>query len=215
MARVRRVASATTALILVDLQRCFIDRSSEHSAKGALALIERLNALAERCREAKVLVILTAHVLRADHSNAATLPDKVPAVADGMIDETSESAALHSAVRIDPGDIVVRKPRFSAFAGTDLDLILRTRGIQALIVGGIATDICCESTARDAADRGLHVIFLSDGTVTGSGADDPHADEAQAAALARLDAYFGEVVSIDDLQFDPRNGPGWGEGLTS
>ena len=202
MARVRRVASATAALILVDLQRCFIDQSSEHSAKGAMALIERLNALAERCREAGVLVILTAHVLRADHSNAGTLPDKVAAVADGMIDETSESAALHSAVRIDPRDIVVRKPRFSAFAATDLDLILRTRGIQTLIVGGIATDICCESTARDAADRGLHVIFLSDGTAAGSGADDPHADEAQAAALARLDAFFADVVSIGDLRFD-------------
>jgi ureidoacrylate peracid hydrolase len=198
----KRIASATTALILVDLQRCFIDQSSEHSAQGATALVERLNALAERCREANVLVILTAHVLRADHSNAGTLPEKVVAVADGMIDEMSEGAALHSAVRIDPRDIVVRKPRFSAFAGTDLDLILRTRGIQTLIVAGIATDICCESTARDAADRGLHVIFLSDGTASGSGADDPHADQAHVDALARLDAFFADVVSMADLQFE-------------
>lgn len=167
-----------------------------------MALIDRLNALAERCRKAEILVILTAHVLRADRSNAGTLPDKVAAVGQGMIDETSESAALHSALRIDPRDIIVRKPRFSAFAGTDLELILRTRGIHTLIVGGIATDICCESTARDASDRGLHVIFLSDGTAAGSGADDPHAAETHAAALARLDAFFGDVVSIGDLQLD-------------
>lgn len=198
----KRIASATTALILVDLQRCFIDESSEHSAKGAMALLERLNALAVRCREAGVLVILTKHVLRVDRGNAGTLPARVAAIAEGMIDETSESAAFHSAVRIDPRDIIVRKPQFSAFAGTDLDLLLRTRGIHSLIVAGIATEICCESTARDAADRGLEVIFLSDGTATGSGSDDPHVDQAQAAALARLDAFFADVVSIGDLQFD-------------
>jgi nicotinamidase-related amidase len=64
--------------------------------------------------------------------------------------------------------------------------------------------VCCESTARDAADRGFDVIFLSDGTATGSGFDDPHADQAQAAALARLDAFFADVMSIGDLQFDVR-----------
>jgi nicotinamidase-related amidase len=199
----KRVTSTHTALILVDLQRCFIDQSSEHSAKEAIALLERLNALAERCREAKVPVILTEHVLRADRSNAGTLPAKVAAVAEGMIDETSERAALHSAVHIDPHDIIVRKPRFSAFAGTDLDLVLRTLGIHTVIVGGIATEICCESTARDAADRGLHVIFLSDGTATGSGHDDPRADQTQTAALARMHAFFADVVSIGDLHFDP------------
>jgi ureidoacrylate peracid hydrolase len=166
-----------------------------------MELLERLDALAQRCREAGVLVILTAHVVRADHSNAGTLPAKVAAVEEGMIDEASESAALHPAVRVDPRDIIVRKPRFSAFAGTDLELILRTRGIDTVIVAGIATDICCESTARDAADRGLRVIFLSDGTATGSGADDPHADADHAAALRRLDTYFADVVSVGDLQF--------------
>lgn len=197
----RRVASATTALILIDLQRCFVDRSSDFAAKGAIELVQRLSALAERCREAGILVILTAHVLRPDHSNAGTLADKVPAVTDGMIDEGSQSAALHAAVRVGPRDLIVRKPRFSAFAGTDLDLILRTRGINTLIVAGIATDICCESTARDAADRGLHVIFLSDGTATGSGPGDPAADQTHEAALERLNTYFGDVVKISDLRF--------------
>lgn len=196
-----RVAPATTALILIDLQRCFVDPASGFAAKQAVALVDRINALAERCREAGVLVILTAHVLRPDHSNAGTLADKVQAVADGTIDERSESSGFHSSVRVCPSDVIVRKPRFSAFAGTDLDLILRTRGISTVILGGIATDVCCESTARDAADRGLRVIFLADGTATGSGPDDPTADRTHEAALARLSTFFADVVKIGDLRF--------------
>lgn len=205
---VGRITAASTALILIDLQRCFVDRSSDFAAKGAGELVDRLTALAERCREAGILVILTTHVVRPDHSNAGTLPDKVPAVMEGMIDEDTASAALHPGVHVGAEDVVVRKPRFSAFAGTDLDLILRTRGIDTLIVAGIATDICCESTARDAADRGLHVIFLADGTATGAGPDDPAADQIHEAALVRLDAFFADVVRIGDLPFARSGGSG-------
>lgn len=197
----RLLAPESTALILVDLQRCFVDRSSDFAAAGAPALVERLNALAARCRDAGILVIVTAHVLRPDHSNAGTLADKVPAVMEGMIDETSEGAALDPALHVGADDVIIRKPRLSAFAGTDLDLILRTRGVDTVIVGGIATEICCESTAREAADRGLRVVFLSDGTATGSGPDDPEAARTHTAALARLDAFFADVMSIDDLRF--------------
>lgn len=206
--RARLVASTTTALILIDLQRCFADPASDFAAKGALDLVDRLNELAERCRDAGVLVILTAHVLRPDHSNAGTLADKVSAVKGGMIDERSDSAGFHPGVHVGPDDVIVRKPRFSAFAGTDLDLILRIRGIDTVIIAGIATDICCESTARDAADRGLRVIFLSDGTATGSGAEDPCADETHEAALARLDTFFADVMRIGDLRLARGDGPG-------
>lgn len=195
----RPPAPESTALILVDLQRCFVDRSSEFAAAGAAALLGRLNALAARCRDAGILVIITAHVLRPDHSNAGTLAERVPAVMHGMIDENGEGASLHPALDVEAGDVIIRKPRFSAFAGTDLDLILRTRGIDTVIVGGIATEICCESTARDAADRGLRVVFLSDGTATGAGPDDPEAERTHAAALSRLDAFFADVMSISDL----------------
>lgn len=57
-----------------------------------------------------------------------------------------------------------------------------------MIVSGVAAEICCESTPRDAADRGL-VIFLSDGTATGSGPDDPAAGRTHAAALVRLNTF--------------------------
>jgi len=58
------------------------------------------------------------------------------------------------------------KPRFGAFQGTDLELILRSRGIDTVIVTGVATNVCCDTTAREAAVRDFRVFFLSDGTAT-------------------------------------------------
>lgn len=183
----------TTALVLIDLQRCFLDERSEFAPRGGDHLVKRLNALACRSRDAGMLVIFTAHVVRPDHSNAGSLPEIVPAVATGMIDETSEEASLRADLQIRPGDLIVSKPRFSAFAGTDLSLILRTRGIRTVVIGGVATDVCCESTARDASDRGLDVVFLSDGTATTD-------DRSQQSALDRIRLYFGHVHSIAEVE---------------
>jgi isochorismatase family protein/alpha/beta hydrolase family protein len=67
---------------------------------------------------------------------------------------------------VDPRDILLDKPRYGAFHGTDLDLILRARGIDTVIIAGIATNVCCETTAREAVVRDFRVFFLSDGTAT-------------------------------------------------
>jgi biuret amidohydrolase len=59
--------------------------------------------------------------------------------------------------------VVVGKPRFGSFYGTDLELILRSRGIDTLILGGINTNVCVDTTAREAAVREFRLLFLSDG----------------------------------------------------
>jgi nicotinamidase-related amidase len=69
----------------------------------------------------------------------------------------------HSAVG---GDVTIIKSRYSAFIGTELDLILRSHSIDTLIIGGVLTNVCCESTAREARMRDYKVVFLSDGTAT-------------------------------------------------
>jgi ureidoacrylate peracid hydrolase len=185
-----------TAVVVVDLQQCFVEPGSPLAGPRALELIPAANALTERCREVGVTVVFTAHVLRADHSNGGTLPALIPVVADGIIDIDADSARLHPDLVVGADDIVVSKPRFSAFAATDLELILRTRGVDTIAVAGTATEVCCESTARDAADRGLRVVFLSDVTASG-GANLRDADARQAEALARVGTFFGRVASKD------------------
>lgn len=134
-------------------------------------------------------------------SNSGTLVNKVPAISDGMINETSESAALHTAVRVYPGDVIVRRPRFGVFAATDLDLILRTRGIDTVIVGGsrptsagnppramppIVACAWCFSQAALRWGRGSMILVPS----------------RPAKLRSRMDAFFADVVRSGDLQFD-------------
>ena len=98
----------------------------------------------------------------------------------------------------DPRDILLEKPRFGAFHGTDLELILRSLGIDTIIITGIATNVCCETTAREATVRDLRVFFLSDGTTTFD-MGGFSAAELQQATCATLGFLFAQVLTVDEM----------------
>jgi ureidoacrylate peracid hydrolase len=77
-------------------------------------------------------------------------------------------------------------------------LILRSHGIDTVIVSGIATNVCCETTAREANVRDFHVFFLSDGTAT-FGIGDLSAADLQKATCATLGFAFAQVLSVDEM----------------
>jgi nicotinamidase-related amidase len=191
-----RLDPRRTAFINVDLQNCFVE-GTLLAPRNARGLLRRLNAFAARCRSRGVLVVHTAHVLREGLANAGVMPEYIPQVRNGMITKGSYWAALHRDLVVDGRDIVLEKPRFGAFQGTDLEAILRTRGVESVIVGGIATNICCETTAREAQARDFKMFFLSDGTATAGSPDRP-AEDHQAATCASL-KLFGEVLTLDAM----------------
>jgi nicotinamidase-related amidase len=94
-----------------------------------------------------------------------------------------------------PGEAVIDKPGYSAFARTDLDLRLRTRGIDTLLICGITTEVCVSSTLRDAIDRGYRCITVRDACASGDPA-------LHAAALAMIEVeggIFGSAVDCADI----------------
>ena len=186
-----------TALINVDLQNCFVDGYPFPPPDG-LAVLDRINRLAAVWRAAGILVVHTSHVLRPDGSNMGVLGELAPPVRAGIINKGAQSAALHERLVVDPRDILLDKPRFGAFYGTDLELILRARGIDTVIIAGIATNVCCETTAREAAVRDFRVLFLSDGTTT-FGIGGTSAAELQKATLATLGFFFAQVLTINEI----------------
>lgn len=190
------VSPQRVALINIDMQNCFVD-GYPTSAPDGLVLLERINQLTAICRSAGILVIHTSHVLRPDGSNLGVLEEIGP-VRGGMINKGTATAALHPGLSVEPQDILLEKPRFGAFYGTDLDLILRTRGINSVIIAGIATNVCCETTAREAWVRDYRVFFLSDGTTTFDmgGAT---AAELKKATLATLGFLFAQVLTVDEM----------------
>lgn len=190
------IVPSRTALVNVDTQNCFVENSPV-AAPGGVELLERINRLASKCRQAGILVIHARHVLRPDGSNAGILLD-IPPIREGMINQGSESAAFHRNLIIDERDILLDKPRFGAFHGTDLELLLRSRGIDTIIVTGISTSVCCETTAREAAVRDFHVLFVDDATAT-FGIGDLSPEAVQKATCATIAFIFGKVVTIEDL----------------
>ncbi|WP_432838729.1 cysteine hydrolase family protein [Dactylosporangium sp. CA-092794] len=190
-----------TALLIVDLQRLFVEGSPVAAPDGP-AVLERLRRLAATCRQAGIRIIHTAHVVRPGGANAGVMGEVVPAVRAGLIDDGNPIAELHPGSEVHTGDVVLKKPRYGAFHGTDLELILRGAGIDTLIIGGIATHVCCDTTAREASVRDFRVLFLSDGTacfpLPDIGFGPVTADDLQRAVLGAIAFAFGEVLSTEE-----------------
>jgi ureidoacrylate peracid hydrolase len=102
--------------------------------------------------------------------------------------------ALYPDLNVLPGDLTVRKTRFSALVqgASDLDAILRARGVDTLIIVGTATNVCCESTARDAMMLNYKVFFVSDANAC-------RTDEEHNATLAVMMIMFADVRSTDEM----------------
>jgi|SRR5579862_3922914 len=89
-------------------------------------------------------------------------------------------------------EVIVTKHRYGAFESSDLDLVLRSRGIRTVIMTGVATNVCVETTARQAFLRDYYVVFTSDCTATYSQAEHD-------ATLHNIDSFFGAVVTADEV----------------
>jgi nicotinamidase-related amidase len=149
--------AATTALVLIDLQRGIAaGTTAPHAAADVVARAARL---ADACRARRVLVVLV-HV------------DPGP---DGLLFPRPEADQPRPPMRITPewtqfvseleprsGDVVVTKHQPNAFYATDLDVQLERRGVRTILLGGISTNVGVEATARAAHERGYEQVFVED-----------------------------------------------------
>jgi nicotinamidase-related amidase len=195
---------ARTALINVDMQNCFVE-GSPLSAPDGLVVLQRINRLAGACRRAGILVVHTRGWMRPDGSNLGVMGEIVPPFIIGLYTEGAPTAELHDSLVVDTSDVVLNKPRYGAFHDTDLEQILRSRGVDTVIISGIATNICCETTAREAAQRDFRVFFLRDGTATKDMLG-VLADELQRATCASLGMVFAQVLTVDEVLDKIRHG---------
>lgn len=186
-----------TALLNVDMQRCFVEGSPLASPDGP-ALLEKVNRLIRICRATGALVVHTRGWMARDGSDLGVMAELVPPFIVELYTEGSATAELHPALDVTPEDLIVDKTRYGAFHATDLAERLRRSGIDTVVISGIATNICCETTAREAAQHDFRVVVLSDGTATKE-MNGVSAHDLQKATLASLGMVFAQIATIDEV----------------
>lgn len=156
-----------TALLVIDVQNIYTDKSSEMYSKDSTRTVERINNIIKAFKDAEEPVFLVRHVHKRDGSDLGRMFD--------FGDEPEEDFNFkdgESEVEFDPrlqrpvDAIELTKTRYSAFVGTSLKKLLADRGIERVVVCGFMTNFCCESTARQAHDLDFHVDFVVDATGT-------------------------------------------------
>ncbi len=194
-----------TALVVVDVQNDFCAPGGMIDAEGidvssAQAMAERLPRLIQAARDAGVLVVFVRNVYSSDNNTylsdawleQAARRGRASYTQRDVCAEDSWAGDFYGEVRPLPGEAIVTKHRFCAFHNTDLDTILRANGIRTLVMSGVASNVCVETTARSGFVRDYYIVYLSDGTSAYFAQD-------HEAALRVIDLFFGQVVTIDDV----------------
>lgn len=183
------------ALVVVDMQNDFchpdgalgkMGQATEMMAKAA----EPLRRLIAAARAAGVGVIFIQNTQNKWTKSQPFLARRV-GYTESVCEENTWGADFFG-VEPGPGDAVVTKHRYSAMLDTDLELLLRSRKLQTVILTGVQTNVCVESTARDAYMKDFYVVVASDCTGTTS-------DEEHEASLKNVERYLGTVTDSKTL----------------
>ncbi len=178
----------TTALVLIDLQQGIVAMPTEPLT--TTQVIENAKKLVDVFHAMKAQVILVRVSGSSDgkdmlHPQADEPMMRNGAMPTGWANIVSQFTPLEN-------DLLITKRQWGAFYGTELDLELRRRGITTIVLGGIATNFGVESTARDAYERGYHLIFVSDAMAA-------RTKEDHEFALTRIFPRIGKVRKTEEI----------------
>lgn len=192
------IEAGRAALIVVDMQNYFCAEGFPAEVPLSRAIVPNINRMARAMRAAGGTVVWvqtdSAEALArwGKHHTYMLTPERVQKRLAGL-DSAAEGFRLFGDLEALPGDLRVKKVTYSAFmpGSSDIDAQLGARGIDTVLIAGTATNVCCESSARDAMLRDYRVIMLSDANATWT-------DEEHAATLNSFAMFFGDVMSIDE-----------------
>jgi nicotinamidase-related amidase len=179
----------TTALLLMDFQRMVVDSY----AVDKEALLDRVKRLAEAARNSGAMVIHVVVSFQLDYPEVSRQNSVFSSIkAAGLLALGDPTAEIDPELTPQPGDVVVRKQRVSAFTGTNLDMILRSNNIDTLLLTGILTQGVVLSTLRHAADMDYRAVVVADGCSD----KDP---EVQRVLMEKIFPFQAAVATVEEV----------------
>jgi ureidoacrylate peracid hydrolase len=189
---------ARTALIVVDMQNGFLMRGVAHAlCEEAIEIVPNVNRLAHAVRRSGGTVVWIQNAATPESLQSWSVRDEM----DGPERSARRTASmapgtkgyeLWAGLGVKSDDLFVQKTRFSAFiqGASNLEAVLRSRGIDTVIIAGTVTNVCCESTARDAMMRNFKTIMVTD-------ANAAETDALHNASLIAFYLKFGDIMPTD------------------
>jgi nicotinamidase-related amidase len=188
------------ALVVVDMQNYFMKPGFQAEVAAARAIVPAVNAAARSMRASggTVAWIQTASDGADSHWSFLHRHLYTPARSERRLVELAEGSegfALWHELQPLPQDLRVIKRRYSAFiqGSSDLEHELRRRGIDTVVIAGTATNVCCESTARDAMMLNFKTVMLADANAAMS-------PETHLQTLANFMLFFGDVMTVAEMR---------------
>jgi ureidoacrylate peracid hydrolase len=190
---------STKALIVVDMQNAYCHEQGSLAGQGfdvsaCRDVIGNVRKVIELCRKHAIPIIFLYLAFEKDYRDGGAMAHEIwPFFKEkkGLLDGTWDAEIVDELKPL-PEEVVIRKTRYSGFSGTNLDYRLRYMGIDTLIVCGVTTNICVESTVRDAFHLGYKVVLISDGTAEID-------EERYRASLKTMEYAFGKVITTEQL----------------
>lgn len=179
--RQARPTPGRCALLIIDMQRYFLSL--------AAPILGNVLSIIEACRFMDISIIFTRH----GHKDASGDGGMLAQWWGDLIEYGSKNWGLINSLKPHDTDEIIDKNRYSGFHGTGLDESLKSKKIDELIITGVMTNCCCETTARDAFVKDYRVFFVSDATATVN-------DELHLASLKNLAFGFAHIVSTERLR---------------
>lgn len=195
----QKITPDHTAIVVIDMQNDFCDSNGFVATKRGTdlthtrAIIPKLVELIDKARQVKAKVVLV-EMSTTDDDLTGPIVDRLKRVSasERTCPEGSWGAELIPEIKVAPDDIIVYKNRYSAFIKSDLDKKLKDLGIKTLIMTGVATNVCVESTARDGYMLDFYIVVPEDLVACAH-------QELQDISIRNLQSYFGTITTAQEI----------------
>ena len=195
----RDLESPRSAMVVIDPLKRFTEEGAPFTVSAAERVISNINRIASACRAADAPVVWTTRLVR-DQVGLGRRTETRYAGRTGAF--AGRWAELDDRLDVSPDDVIVEKPRHSAFFSTDLDTMLRAWRVTEVLIAGFTTNVCCLATAFDAVARDYRATFVRDALGARPIERDGRAygeEEVNSMTFAVAEYAVGEILTTDEV----------------